>query len=240
MIKTIYIIINFVNDTENIKIFENRKWLISVAIIVYFLFSLFKAYAFCNEKYYLEKRVISITNYMLLYGIYGTVLISIYIIILNNIPCGDDTIPEIFKTICDYDEDKKAYYFVSYNIYFKKLSSEFLGWKLVLQIFQCILFYSSTYYSYVIYKKLNPIYHLCMYHLNSLIFTIFEFINELANNDNIAGLDKILNILDFLILFFYLIGSIVYLEFIELNFCGLNFYTKRKIQESLIQNLYVV
>ena len=30
---------------------------------------------------------------------------------------------------------------------------------------------------------------------------------------------------------FYALGSIIYLEFIELNFCNLNFYTKRQIKK---------
>ena len=39
------------------------------------------------------------------------------------------------------------------------------------------------------------------------------------------------NICDILILIFYAFGSIIYLEFIELNFCNLNFYTKRQIKK---------
>ena len=33
-----------------------------------------------------------------------------------------------------------------------------------------------------------------------------------------------------------IIGSIVYLEFIELNFCNLNFYTKRNIKERSVSD----
>ena len=66
--------------------------------------------------------------------------------------------------------------------------------------------------------------------LNYLIIYIFLLINNLINK-KIDGIDITKSILDILILVFYIFGSIVYLEFIELNFCNLNFYTKRNIKE---------
>ena len=113
----------------------------------------------------------------------------------------------------------------------KELSTELLGVKLLFIIIQSILYYASTYYSYVIYKKLSPIYHICMYRFNYLILDILGLINEMINNDNINNGSITINVLDILILIFYMIGSMVYLEFIELNFCDLNFYTKRNIKE---------
>ena len=91
--------------------------------------------------------------------------------------------------------------------------------------------YFSYYYCYAIYKRLNnPIYHICMYRLNFLILAILSFINDLVN-DKLRNEKISINILNILIIFFYLLGSIVYLEFIELNFCNLNYYTKRNIEE---------
>ena len=70
-----------------------------------------------------------------------------------------------------------------------------------------------------------------MTRLNVLILTIFSFINDLINNDNLKKIDISIGILNIINLLFYVLGSTVYLEFIELNFCDLNFYTKRKIKE---------
>ena len=72
---------------------------------------------------------------------------------------------------------------------------------------------------------------MCMYRFHSLIINILFIINDLINKDNITNFDIISNVLNFTILLFFLIGTIVYLEFIELNFCELNFYVKRNIQE---------
>ena len=71
-----------------------------------------------------------------------------------------------------------------------------------------------------------------MYRFNYLILDILGFINEMINDDNIKNIGITISILNILILFFYMFGSIVYLEFIELNFCNLNFYTKRNISDA--------
>ena len=230
IINTICIILNFSYDTDEVKIFDNRKWLIPLGVIAYLLFHIFKAYLFCNEKYYFEKRFILISDYLIWYGIFGIIMTSICTFISTYISCGDNTLPELSKIICQYKDDNENYYFDSYIIYFKELAKEYLGWKLLMIIIKCILYYSSTYYSYVIFKKLTPVYYICMYRLTFLILFILAFINALAN-DKIQDINIVIEVLNILIIFFYLLGSIVYLEFIELNFCDLNLHTKRNIKE---------
>ena len=69
-----------------------------------------------------------------------------------------------------------------------------------------------------------------MHRFDVLIINILAFLNNLINK-HIEGIDITIKIFDILTLIFYILGSIVYLEFIELNFCDLNFYTKRNIKE---------
>ena len=76
-----------------------------------------------------------------------------------------------------------------------------------------------------------------MNRLNVLILNILWFINSLINNDN-SDTYKTTNIIDIVLSVFYLLGSIIYLEFIELNFCGLNFYTKRNIKRRANTEFY--
>ena len=226
LINSLVIIFNFSNEADEVKIFNNRKWFIPVVVIFYLLYHLFKAYTCCNEKYYLEKRVISITNYLLFYGLFGFISSTICAIISSLVPCGDDTIPELSKIICSFKNDKGNYYICNYGLFFKEFTKENLGLRLTIKIFQNILYYACTYFIYVIYKKLSPIYYICSYRFNDLIFSIGYFVYDLVKDNNISVTISVLNIL---ILIFYIIGSIVYLEFIELNFCNLNFYTKRNI-----------
>ena len=231
IIKTIDIILSFANNKPKVDIFENREWLIPLGVIVYLLFQVLKAYIFCNEKYYLEKRVISISGYLLCYGLFGIISTFICLIISTYVPCGDNTIPQLSKIICSFEDNEEIYYFDSYILYFKELISENFGYRLILIISESILYYASNYYIYVIYKKLSPIYHICMKRLGFLILDILVFINDIKNKDEYEHIDLILSILNIILLFFYLFGSSVYLEFIELNFCNLNFNTRRKIRE---------
>ena len=163
LIKTIAIIISFINKTDDAQIIDNRKWLIPIGIIIPLLAQTFRAFTYCNEKYYLEKRIIPIPYYLLSYGILGTITSSICALITSFVSCGDNTLSEFVKNICSYNEKEEIYYFDSYNIYFKNVSSEFLGLRIILIIIQALLYYGSNYYIYTIYKWLGPI----------LIFVIF-------------------------------------------------------------------
>ena len=238
ILKSVNIIINFANNTDDAKFFENRKWLIPTSIIVYFLFRVFKTYTFSNIKYYFDKRVISITNFMLIYGIFGFISTLIGALISTLVPCGDDTLPELSKKICSITENNlTSYYFDSYSIYHEKLSSKYFTAKIFIIIIRSALNFASTQYIFAIYKNLSPIYYICMNRLNVLILIILWFINSLINNDN-SDTYKTTNIIDIVLLVFYLLGSIIYLEFIELNFCGLNFYTKRNIKRRANTEFY--
>ena len=231
IIKTLAIIFNFANETDTVKYLIDRKWLIPTAIIIYFLARVFRAYTYSNEKYYFEKKVISIPNYMLIYGIYGLIISSICALISTYVPCGDDTIPELSKTVCEYKDNNGIYYFDSYKIFFDNLYSEQFAARLILLFVKSILQFFTSYFIYVIFQKLSPVYYLCVYRFNVLILYILGFINYLITNDSYDDVYIYTCICDILTLFFFIIGSVVYLEFIELNFCKLNFYTKRNIKE---------
>ena len=231
IMQIVIIILNFLNNTEDVKIFDNREWLIPFGIIVYFLMNIFRAYVYNNEKYYLEKINIPIPQYIFIYGIFGFVVTFICILLSTYIPCGDNSLPELWKIVCQFNINEEVYYFDSYIIFFKEFASDYLGLRIIFKIIDTILYYIYNYYSLVIYKKLNPIYHICMRRLCETIFTVLDLINYLVNNDNIQSLKISLGILNILLLTFYVFGSIVYLEFIELNFCELNFHVKRNITE---------
>ena len=232
IINVISLIIIFSNDTNESIFFEDKKWLIPVAIIIYFLYHIFRAYTYCNEKYYLEKRVISITNYLLIYGIFGFIASSICAIVSSFVPCGDDNnMTEFSQIICIYKDNNGKYYFCNYSLYIKELSSKKLSLRVTIGIIYMILNYVGTYNIYVIYKKLNPIYYICAKRLDGLFISVFLTIFILGQIDNIPDLWITLSVLEIINFLLYIIGSIVYLEFIELNFYNLNYYTKKNIRE---------
>ena len=231
LLKSIDIIIRFVNNTEETNFFDDRKWLIPTSLIIFFLNRIFKVYTFINIKYYFDKRVISLTKFILLYGIIGLITTFIGGIISTYAPCGDDTLPELSKKICEFTENNGTiYYLDSYKIFYEKFSEDYLTGRIFVIIFRVIFIYGNCYSIYAIYQKLTPLYYICFNRLNVLILTILIFFNKLINEDITSVLIST-NICDILILIFYILGSIIYLEFIELNFCNLNYYTKRNIKK---------
>ena len=230
LLKTTEIIMHFVVGTDSALFFDDKKWLIPVGFIAYFILNTIEPYIFYYEKYYLDKRIISITSYLLIYGIFGLILSSICAVLSSYIPCGDDSLPELFKNICSFKDNNGYYYFDSFSMYFEELSSKDLSLRIFLLILMFSSIYVSYYYIYAIYKVLNPIYHFFMFRLNELIFTFLTLINYLINSDGINGIDFALIIVDIFLLIFYLLGSMVYLELIELNFYDLNKYTRRSIK----------
>ena len=230
LIQSIETIIKFVKGTSSATFFDNKKWLIPVSLIIYFLFHVFRVYTFSREKYYLEKRFISIPNYILFLGIFGLIISSIGALASNYVPCGDENnISELSKTVCWFKENNQTYYFDNYNKFFENLYSEQFSLKLILLIIRYVLNCIITYSIYAIFKNLSPIYYICSMRFNIFIILILDFFNYLINDD-INNISTSIYVCYFLILLFYLIGAIIYLEIIELNFCKLNFYTKRNIK----------
>ena len=176
---------------------------------------------------------------MFIYGIFGVIASLIGALISTFVSCGDNTIPELSKKICAYSKNNHtSYYFDSYNIYHEKISSKYFTAKIFFVIFRSALNFASTHYIFVIYKNLSPIYYICMHRLNVLILNILWFMNSLINNDKIDNIYKTTNIIDILLSVFYLLGSIIYLEFIELNCCSLHFYTRRNIKRRANSEFY--
>ena len=227
LFKIIEVILYFSPGSLYALSYENQRWLIPVSIIAYLLKSIFSTFIYSYEKYYLEKKIISIKAYLLVYGIFGLILSSICATLSSYIPCSN----EISQYFCYYEDDEGNYYFDSYNLYFEELSSESFALRIILLIIMYILAYITYYYIYGIYKVLNPIYHFFTFRLNNLIFSLLSLLNLIINLEGIEGLYLAIIGIDIVVLIFYVLGSMVYLEFIELNFCDLNKYTKRSIKK---------
>ena len=236
LIQTIIIILTFINGSENEELANNKTWMIPTGLIVFLLNYIFKAYVYCVEKYYLDKTSFPIVNYLFCYGVIGFITSIICAIISSYAPCGDTTLPEFSKKICNYNDDNDIYYFSCYKLYFKDLTSDYFGLRIILMIAQTGLYFFSNYYIYAIYKTLSPIYHICMKRLDYLFLNILAFIEDLISKKN-DGINIYISILDILILIFYILGSLVYLEFVELNFCDLNYSLRRKITERSINDI---
>ena len=227
LLKIISIILNFSPGGYYDQFFEGIRWLIPIGIIASLLKTIFSPFIFSYEKYYLEKKIISIKAYLLIYGIFGLILSSICATLSSFIPCSE----KLSQYFCEFEDDEGKSYYDSYRLYYEELSSESFALRIILLIIMYILAYITYYYIYGIYKVLNPIYHFFTFRLNNLIFSLLSLLNLIINLEGIEGLYLAIIGIDIVVLIFYVLGSMVYLEFIELNFCDLNKYTKRSIKK---------
>ena len=154
------------------------------------------------------------------------ILSSICATLSSYIPCSE----KLSEYFCKFEDDEGNFYYDSYRLYYEELSSESFALRIILLIIMYIFIYIIYYYAYGIYKVFNPMYHFFINRLNDLIISVLLLLNYIINNEGITSLDLAIMILEIFIFLFYIIGSMVYLEFIELNFCDLNKYTKRNIK----------
>ena len=74
----------------------------------------------------------------------------------------------------------------------------------------------------IIIQKLDPVYYICTNSLFYFILQLFVLFN---------GPIKIYSIFEHIAELFSIIGISIYLELIELKFCGLNYNIKKNIEE---------
>ena len=235
-------------DDHKKRIFKIYGWIIPVGICSFILISLLRAYTFCNVKGLIDLKFISISKLLYYYGFFGSLICFIISIIPTIIPCANDN--NSFKNIefiCnvtnkyyksnDYTNNSTIYYYDNYFIYIKSLwqSNRDINYNIFfifLIIFKIILSFLIKLYFTLIITNLSPEYLICA---NSIFFFISEII------DSIACLFihkfkyyKLYDVLDELC---SILGTIFYLEFIEFNFCGLDFNLKRNIIERSIKDI---
>ena len=214
-------------DDINYLLMDN-SFLIPVGFLYSFFYLIFKVYFLSKSKYFFDKKYVNISKYLFFYGIVGFITNSVCGIISTNIPCSYEKPNNVIETICFFKEDNNLY-FDSFTLFFKELYEKNFGKKLVVLIFAIIIHFFLIYILLYIYKILTPIHYFASRNVITLIISILKMINELIkdNDKNIIIRNSVLNISS---IFFYVIGSIVYLEFVELKFCGLN----RNIRKNII------
>ena len=219
--------LNYVDrDKEDEKYYE--IWYIFLGIICFLVVFSVEAYIFCKIKYYFEYKFISEINMQMAFGFFGFIFSIIVSVAINFIECEDN---EENKELCVVREDDNSpLYFDNFGVFFKNMwkkdRSGFVNCVYIFLIVFKIVFWTGEYFfCFFIIKVLNPIYLVCTYSIVSFISTII----------NLAYLSKPEKryelIFELLARFFAILGIVIYLELIELNFCGLNYYLKKNIEQ---------
>jgi hypothetical protein len=219
-------------DDPNIRVlYKSFNWIICIGISISFILITFlRPYTFCKVKWFIEIKFFSPIKILVLYGLIGAIICFSISIISNGIPCVDENTYKDIHFICKVnktDNDSSIYYYDNYSAFFSSFGNALY---VVLYIIQIITSFGVKLFSILIIKFLSPEYYICSnglyYFIVGLIDTCIFLFKGIINGDFEFKAYKWFEILAD---FFHFLGSIIYLELIELKFFGLDYYLKKNI-----------
>ena len=225
LMKTLTIISIYENDNDQ-RIYKEHIYLLFVGVISFLIIFFIDSYALCRIKWYLDLKFISTNKLMIHFGFLGFLFSIFFSIISSLIKCKND---EFSSHVCTVYEEESEKYFDHFLIFFHQLWSERATLNniaylliLLLKLFLTALYY---FFSFLIVKFLSPEYFVSsdsiLYFIIKLICLIYYLATNTLKNDFIF---------ECLTQLFSLLGTIIYLELIELNFCDLNYNLKKNIK----------
>ena len=253
LLKIIALILNYKSseNTEKTKNGLQNEFLIPIGIISFLFIAFLRSYVNCKIKDFMDLKYISHSKLLMTYGLIGLSITSIFCLITTFIKCYEGKIDTQKLNICKVTENDQTYYYDSFSIYFKLLfgnntinnpinNTKNKVEEIVIEFIEVPIGIISNFFAVYLYvliiKILTPVHIICSYSLYYLILQISLLINNRCfsgyyfigtyENTTKKGtkfiFDTVADGLSFLII-------LVYLELIELNFCGLDYNLKKHI-----------
>ena len=204
-------ILTFLKKEDNKNVYELRGIPLCISIVfIYIIFSFMNAFSCVQIKKFIDKRYVSPYNVIILIGIIGftlSFLTSLFFSIFGN-SCTEEYENNII-CYCDalsYFDDLKSSFKDNKKLFFSKI--------FIVAPFYLILEFICIALDMFIIKYLNPIYSLLNGSIYYLVFIIYDYIK-----DSEGELKFLISLSSEI---FEIIGFFIYLEIIELRFCGLN------------------
>ena len=176
------------------------------------------SYIIISLKKVIDLKYVSITKILIIYGIFGTLFTLLFSLIATFISCGkkNDEIYDIYDYLCKVVDKNGDRYFDNFNVYFQ----ENLWKDLLITIFCYVGLCFYRLFLLKIIQYLSPIHKSFCF---PLIFFFQKILLIYQINDHEPK--KYINESFFIDLssdFAAIIGFLIYLEIIELNFFDLN------------------
>jgi len=261
IIKFIIIYIyNEINEGEN-NFCVNYLWFIPISIIIYLFIVNSTSYIFTQLKFYMDLKFISHAKLLILYGIIGFILTSIACSIETSFKCVGENKNFFCKLNITYiynnEIEENASYIENVEMFFDDFSGlppKERVIEIFLFLFGIIFYYCSLYFEILVIKCLTPMHFM----FSSLIYLlIMEFIYLIQNNTNEYDKDEVSNeyyeyyqnyqkyknslcVLNIIAYIISLIGFMIYLEIIELNFCKLNYNLRKYINSRSLKDSEII
>jgi len=235
-----FILIIKSNEKNNQKKFIKVICNILIGFFIYLLIGTILSYAYSKMKWFMNYNYISLAKLFMNYTLVSLSIYTIISIILTFINCD--------KLLCPIKKDD-FYYLENISIFFEKISIIcrenkadliFIICSLILEIL-CLSFYLLFFL--LILKNLYPEHYyfsLPILNLLTKIYGIFE-LKILKGYYFSEGKDYKLLVKIFVISIIEysltIIGFLIYLEIIELNFCGFNYNLRKNIVQRGIEDV---
>ena len=232
---------------------------IPIGILFYIILIIIRAYVNTKIKWFMDLKYISPSKLLIFYGIMGTIICTSVTIVSTFIKCDiSDHKQKLYNYyICkipyngsDIKINSTERYFENFYIYFDtflgKVNTEHnyieIIYEIIIIVVGMITFFFHKYFMIKVIQNLTPVYLV----LSNPLYYIFQktilVINTVIKKGTFFSNDAIDFIISKFILdsagdLFSIIGFLIYLEIIELNFGDYNYNTKINItRRSLLES----
>ena len=235
ILKLITIVLFFLDDNNHFKngdinykysdnttflksLFVVYAWLFPIAIILFFIIMVMNSYLIISIKKIIDLKYVSVTKILILYGFFGSIFTALFSLIATFISCGkkNEEIYDIYDYICMIVDNDGNRFVDNYKVYFNRNI-----WKdLLVNFFGSIGYGFYKLFLFKFIQYLSPIYKSFSFPLMTLLEKII-LIYQITFEEPMVYAKKTF-LLDFSSDITAIIGFLIYLEIIELNFCDFN------------------
>ena len=231
----ITIILTIKEGNDEKALYVRYIWTVIIALLVYFLYASCLSYSFINIKKLIDLDFISLYVILFYYGVIGTFFCSIFCLTTTYIKSNDknDVANYLFK-VTDNNNTYIDNFILYFDLFKKEDTKSYIKRNEGLNIFFIGLLYSwYKLFSFKVIKELTPLHKIFSYPLYYFLQKFFLLCikgniiyNEEINNYIFIRTKLILQFISDLL---SIIGYLIYIEILEINFCGFNFNIRRNI-----------
>ena len=231
LMKTISTTISYFDERR--KIYKTYNIFIPIGILIFIFNSYLRAYVVCKLKWLMDLKYIISGQLLMYYGLIGAFITSLTCVLITLYPCGDTLISyEEMTYICKQEvpynngtHNITYNYYDNYYVFVQQLLTKDTFLNTCILLLRTNFCFLTKLFSILIIKYLSPAFLICanyiFFFISRLVGIIIDLISDKRIEKNIF--------LDFTIEIFSMLGILVYIEFIELNFCKLNYNLKKNI-----------
>ena len=237
LMKTLSLGFRFYDDPKE-RLYKSYKWIIPIGIITFILISLLRAYTFCKIKWIMDVKFFSPIKFLIIYGFIGSLICFSISIVTNQVSCVDKETFNDITFFCHFtqtnENNNTIYYYDKFSVFFS--SFENFGY-VILYIIKIIFSFGVKLFCLLIIKYLSPEYMICTNSIYFFIIGMIDFFVFLLNEKEF----KLYKFFDTFTEFFHVVGSIIYLELIELKCYQLDYNLKKNIKKrSMLDSMKLV